>query len=174
MFDGLLFKDWKFNDFIHRYNYLEPQNILKDYRDITDIYGPYKQGENIDFFNFIAHVFAEESLNSYLNPANILGINLITPFANMKMGCEIDLVRVRNGENKYLNRELFAMRYPGLKPNKKLPMPRAVGVWLKEWQGPIRPEFKPFDINELKPDQKWLVYILEQFLNMLDKGELYD
>ena len=68
-------------------------------------------------------------------------------------------------------RELFKKRYNGLEPNPKLPMPRAVGVWLKDWQGPTRPEFKKIDINEFKPDQKWLMFILEDFLNRLDAGE---
>ena len=172
--DGLLSQDWDFDAFVKRYNYLEPQNILNSYRKITEVYEPYKQGSKIDSFEFVAHVFAEESLNSYLNSTDSTGMTLLAPFANMKMGGNIDLNRIRNGENKYLIRELFAMRYPGLVPNKKLPMPRAVGIWLKDWNGPTRPEFKKFNINELKPDQKWLVYILEEFLNLLDEGELYD
>lgn len=172
--DGLLSKDWTFDEFVKRYNYLEPGDILKNPKDITKSYEPFRIGEYIDSFNFVSHVFADESLNAYLNVSDTVGINLITPFANMKMGGEVDLTRIRNGENKYLIRDLFKIKYPGIAPNKKLPMPRAVGVWLKDWQGPTRPEFKKFDINLLKPDQKWLVYILEQFLHMLDNGELYD
>ena len=173
-FDGLLSKDWKYEDFIKRYNYVNPEIILKDCVSVNEPYLPYKNGTSIDVHEFVSHVFAEESLNSYMNVANISKINLIMPFSNMKMGCRLDLERVRNGENKYFIRELFRKRYNGLEPNKKLPMPRAVGIWLKDWQGPRRPEFKEFDINELKPDQKWLVYILEQFLIMLDNGELND
>ncbi len=166
--DGLLSKDWKYEDFIKRYIYLDPKEILINGVNINDIFEPYRKGDGIDVHAFISHEFAEGSLNSYLNPAEIVGINLIMPYAYMKMGCELDLQRVRNGENKYLIRELFAKKYPNLIPNKKLPMPRAVGVWLKDWEGPKRKEFKKFDINALKPDQKWLVYILEQFLNMAE------
>lgn len=173
-FDGLLSKDWLFEDFIKRYNYIEPKEVLINSVNNNDVYEQYRNGSYIAVHEFISHVFAEEGLNSYINPANTLGVNLITPFAYMKMGCELDLERVRNGENKYLIRELFKLRYNGLEPNKKFPMPRAVGIWLKDWEGPTRDEFKKFDINELKPDQKWLVYILEQFLIMLDNGELND
>lgn len=172
--DGLLSRDWEYTDFINRYNYIDPSMILKNPVNTNDIYIPYKKDNGIDAFEFISHVFAEESLNSYLNVSNTIGIKLVAPFANMKMGCKIDLERIRNGESKYLIRELFAKRYPGLTPNKKIPMPRAVGIWLKDWQGPQRAEFKSFDITELKPDQKWLVYILEEFLNLLDRGEIND
>ena len=173
-FDGLLSVDWTLKDFIQRYSYVSPYDVLKQPIDTSHIYIPYVNSGILFVHEFMNNVFAEESLNSYINPANILNINLITPFAYMKMGCELDLERVRNGENKYLIRELFSQRYNGLEPNKKLPMPRAIGVWLKNWEGPKRDEFRKFDINELKPDQKWLVYILEQFLNMLDRGELND
>lgn len=172
--DGLMSKDWLFDDFVKRYIYLDPKDILNNYTEIASVYEPYRRGNYIDFFGFVAEVFAEESLNSYIIPAELAGINFIAPYANMKMGGKVDLERIRNGESKYLIRELFKIKYPGIAPNKKLPMPRAVGVWLKDWQGPTRPEFKKVDINMLKPDQKWLVYILEQFLNMLDNGELYD
>ena len=173
-FDGLLSKDWTLNSFIERYSYVSPNDVLKYPMDVSHIYLPYVDTKIVSVHKFMNYVFAEESLNSYINPADTLNINLITPFAYMVMGCELDLERVRNGENKYLIRELFKKRYNGLAPNKKLPMPRAVGIWLKDWQGPSRYEFKKFDINELKPDQKWLIYILEQFLNLLDEGKIND
>ena len=92
----------------------------------------------------------------------------------MRLDIPLDIQRVRSGDTKYLLRELFRRRYPDFTANKKLPMPRAVGIWLKDWEGPKHPEFKEFDINTLKADQKWLVFILEQFLYMLDRGELND
>ena len=51
-------------------------------------------------------------------------------------------------------------------------MPRAVGIWLKDWTGPTHSEFRKFDIKILSADQKWMVYILDKFLYMLDNGEL--
>lgn len=50
-------------------------------------------------------------------------------------------------------------------------MPRATEQWLKNY-APKRKEFKTENINILTGDQKWLVYCLETFLNMYDKGEL--
>ena len=44
-------------------------------------------------------------------------------------------------------------------------MPRPMDLWLKNWDGPKRKEFKNNSITELTGDAKWLVYILEYFLN---------
>lgn len=170
--DGLLSKDWEYNEFIDRYIYLNPQIVLKEPVDFRDIFEKYRKSNSIDSYQVIREIFAIDSLNSYITPAKILNINLMTPYANMKLGINLDLERIRRGENKYLIRELFSSKYPNIEPNKKLPMPRAVGVWLKDWSGPKRSEFKNFDISTLKPDQKWLCYILEKFLNAIDNGEI--
>lgn len=89
----------------------------------------------------------------------------------MKLAFPLDLQRIRNGEPKYLIRELFSKRYPNLNIPDKIPMPRATEQWLKNYT-PTRKEFKIENINILTGDQKWLIYCLETFLNMHDKGEL--
>lgn len=168
--DGLLSKDWILEEFIERYTYLEPSKVLKNPINITDVFMPFVNEEGVvDVHKFLnKHFVFESAMKDYINPSSLSDIKLIMPYAKMRLDAPLDLERVRRGENKYLIRELFAKRYNGLEPNKKLPMPRAVGIWLKDWGGVKRGEFKKFDINELKPDQKWLVYILETFLNMLD------
>lgn len=171
-FDGLLSKDWIYEEFIERFMYLNPQRVLKNPKDVSSVFEKYKRGNSVDVHQVIRKVFAVESLNSYINPANILGVNFVAPYSNMDLDGDLDIERIKNGENKYLIRELYKMKYPNTLPNQKLPMPRAVGVWLKDWEGPTRPEFKQIDINEFKPDQKWLMFILEQFLNLLDEGKI--
>ena len=173
--DGLLSKDWTFDEFVNRYQFLDPNLVLKHPKDILAPFMPYKKDDGIDVYSFLNNYnIPEKSLHGYLNPAYMNNIELILPYVLMKLDIPLDIQRVRNGESKYLLRELFKRRYPDFTANKKLPMPRAVGIWLKDWKGPQHPEFREFDINELKPDQKWLVYILEQFLIMLDNGELND
>ena len=49
-------------------------------------------------------------------------------------------------------------------------MPRPVEQWLNSWDGPKRKEFKNIDINTFSGDQKWMIFCLEYFLNLLDKG----
>ena len=81
----------------------------------------------------------------------------------------IDLERVRNGESKYLVRELFKMRYPEIPVPQKNPMPRPVDMYFKDWQGPNRPEFKRnINIAKYSGNQKWLMWVLERFLNNLE------
>ena len=169
--DGLLSRDWLFEEFVERFNYSDPTKLLHNGIKIKTPYEPYKKDAHINMHDFISHFSAEEALNSYINAADVADIKIVAPFAHMQMGIHLDIQRIRSGESKYLIRELFKKRYNGLEPNPKLPMPRAVGVWLKDWQGPTRPEFKKIDINEFKPDQKWLMFILEDFLNRLDAGE---
>ncbi len=170
--DGLLSRNWIYEEFLDRFMYLNPEKILLNSVNVTSVFEKYKKGKSIDVHQVIRRIFAIDSLNSYLNPANVLGVDFIAPYSNMELEGDLDLERIKNGENKYLIRELYKIKYPNVEPNKKLPMPRAVGVWLKDWQGPTRPEFKKININEYKPDQKWLMFILEQFLNLLDEGKI--
>ena len=75
--------------------------------------------------------------------------------------------RIRAGESKYVIRELYKKKYPDLSLPEKLPMPRPVDIYFKDWQGPTRPEFRrDIDMSALTGNQKWLLYCLEQFLNM--------
>ena len=86
------------------------------------------------------------------------------------MASPLDLKRVRSGESKYLIRELFELRYPDIPVPNKLPMPRPVDAYFANWEGPKRPEFRnDIDISRYKGNQKWLIWCLEQFLNMVDK-----
>ena len=56
----------------------------------------------------------------------------------------------------------------------KLPMPRATEQWLSKWNGPVRDEFWQNCTKNMSGDQKWLVYCLEWFLNLLDEGCFYE
>ena len=48
-------------------------------------------------------------------------------------------------------------------------MPRPVDAIFKDWQGPVRPEFrKDIPMHELTGNQKWQLWCAEQFLNMLE------
>ena len=82
----------------------------------------------------------------------------------------LDYARVRGGESKYLVREVFKSLYPDFVAPPKLPMPRATNEWFKDWKGPVRPEFLPHCTDNMTGDQKWLVYCLDMFLNLLDSG----
>lgn len=163
--DGLLSKDWEFEQFVERYNYIDPTKVLKNGIKIYKPFESYKKENGISVHEFLRKEFFEESVNSYLNACNTAGIEFLGPYTKMKLVTPLDIERIRNGENKYLIRELFKLKYPNSKIEPKLPMPRAVDIWFKKWNGPSRKEFLENCVHELNGNQKWLIYILEKFLN---------
>ena len=81
----------------------------------------------------------------------------------------LDLNRIRNGEPKYLVRELFAKKYPNLQVSDKHPIPRPVDKIFADWTGPTHPEFrKDITMDQLTGNQKWQLWSAEQFLNLFD------
>lgn len=170
--DKLLTSDWNAEAFIKRYNYIEPSEVLKNPVDVRPEYNKYKKSDNtIDVWKLMNEDMLLESLNSYTNAFKIAGIEYLDPYSYMKMAEPLDLNRIRNGEPKYMVRELFAKRYPNLEIPTKIPMPRATNQWLKDFRV-SRPEFIQDCTEKMTGDQKWLCWCLEQFLNLHDKGIL--
>lgn len=171
--DRMLSKDWDFNEWVDFYTFCKPEDVLAKPVSMDYLYERYRLPENkIDYLKFIDDVFAHESSGSYCNAFITAGMKY-TPFfdpsAMVKMGEPLDLNRVRNGESKYLIRELFRKCYPELELPEKIPMPRPVDIYFKNWNGPTRPEFKK-DINMSKftGNQKWQIWCLERFLNLIE------
>lgn len=168
--DQLLSKDWSFDEFKNRYIFTKPEDVLVDSVDMTYLFERYRTSEGIDFLKFMDDVFSIESSSSYMNAFAVAGMEYFDPYASLKMGDKLDLSRVRNGEPKYLIRELMAKRYPEIPVPNKNPMPRPVDIYFKDWKGPSRPEFKKdLDMSKFTGNQKWQMYCLEKFLNMFDK-----
>ncbi len=169
--DKLLAKDWDFDEFVKRYTFLDPKLVLNDPVDVSDLFEKYRLPNNkIDFMTFMDEVFSIESSSSYLNAFNTAGIDYYDPYAKLIMTEPLDLNRVRNGEPKYLIRALFAKKYPEIPVPDKIPMPRPVDAIFKDWSGPTRPEFrKDIPMDTLTGNQKWLLWCLEEFLNIYDK-----
>ena len=171
--DKLLSKDWTFDEFVKRYTFVDPYLVLKEPVSMLDIYNRYKTGNNIDFISFLQDISLDELNTSYVNSFNCGNISYVDPYSYMYMTEEIDLNRVRNGESKYLIRELFKKRYPNIDVPEKIPLPRSVNDWFRNWEGPKRKEFRDdINIEEFTGDQKWLMFCLEYFLNLYDEGSL--
>ena len=167
--DQLLSKDWTVEDFAKRYTFLDPALVLKSPEDMSYLYERYRQGQKIDFLQFMDDVFSRESSSSYYNAFKTAGMPYTDPYALLRMADPLDLTRVRNGESKYLVRELMQIKYPEIPVPNKVPMPRPVDAYFKDWCGPKRPEFRrDIDMSQLTGNQKWQLYCLEQFLNMYE------
>lgn len=165
--DGLLAKDWTFDEFMNRYIFTKPEDVLVEPESMQYLFERYRKGNYIDFLTFMDDVFSIESSSSYLNAFEVAEMPYYDPYAILKMEEELDLYRVRHGESKYLIRQLMAKKYPDISVPNKIPMPRPVDQYFATWEGPKRPEFKPnLDMKKFTGNQKWQLYCLERFLDM--------
>lgn len=165
--DGLLSKDWTFDEFMDRYIFTKPEDVLIEPVNMQHVFERYRKGDKIDFLSFMDDIFSVESSSSYLNAFAVADMPYYDPYAKLIMADKLDLYRVRHGESKYLIRELMHKKYPEIPVPNKVPMPRPVDIYFLEWQGPKRPEFKNnLNMNRFSGNQKWQMYCLEEFLNM--------
>ena len=169
--DKLLSREWIFEDFVKRYSFLDPAKILKTSVSVSEIYEKYRTGNGIDVINFLKMVHGLGTVQMFENAIEAAGCRMIAPFEELTMNMPLDLNRIRNGEPKYLIQEVFRMLFPNIPPVAKIALARPVDIWLKGWSGPTRPEFfQGLDMNEFTGEQKWLIYCLERFLNLLEAG----
>lgn len=168
--DGLLSKDWTFDEFMNRYIFTNPEDVLVEPESMQYLFERYRMdGDKIDFLKFMDDVFSIESSSSYLNAFAVADMSYFDPYARLKMADELDLYRVRHGEPKYLIRELMHKKYPEIPVPNKVPMPRPVDFYFKDWEGPSRPEFKKgLDMRKFTGNQKWQMWCLERFLNLME------
>lgn len=164
--DGLYAKDWEYNEFKKRYIYVNPEDVLVKPVDMNYAFEKYRIGDRIDFVGFMHEYTDIESYLSYENSFYAAKMEYIDPYELLKMRDPLDLNRIRNGQSKYLIRDLFKMKYPELEIPQKLPMPRPVDEYFKNWTGPKRYEFKKeLNMTKFTGNQKWLLWCLERFLN---------
>lgn len=166
--DGLLAKDWTFDEFMDRYIFTKPEEVMAEPISMQYLFERYRTNENkIDFLQFLDDVFSVESSGSYMNAFSVADMPYYDPYAKLKMAEPLDLYRVRHGEPKYLIRGLMAKKYPEIPVPNKVPMPRPVDAYFATWKGPQRSEFrKDIDMNTFTGNQKWQMYCLEKFLEM--------
>lgn len=171
--DGLLSKDWKYDEYVDRVTYVKPADVLINPVELADVFEQYRVGdEGVDFLRFYNEIVTDESYASYANAFQAAGIDYIDPYEDLKMGIPLDLERIRAGDTKYIVRELFKKCYPNLPVPEKLPMPRPVDSYFKNWPGVTRREFRnDIDYSKMTGNQKWLLYCLERFLNKYERKE---
>lgn len=167
--DGLLSKDWTVEEFKERYTFTNPEGVLKEPIDMSYLFERYRKKDKIDFLTFMDDIYSVESPSSYYNAFGAAGIPYIDPYAKLKMKEDLDLYRIRHGEPKYLIRDLFSLKYPEYPIPNKVPMPRPVDIYFKDWEGPKRYEFRDdIDIKKYSGNQKWQMFCLEFFLNIYE------
>ena len=171
--DKMLSRDWDYDAWINFLTFLDPKRVLKEPVSMDFAFEPYKlPGNKIDYSRFMDEIFAHESNGVFCNAFITAGMKYIPyydPSGMVKMSEPLDLQRIRNGESKYLIRELFQMCYPGFPIPEKVPMPRPTDYYFKTWRGPTRSEFRN-DLNmaDFTGDQKWQMWCLERFLDLYE------
>lgn len=165
----MLSRDWTIGEYIDAYSYVLPYKVLKECELVLEPYKKYEKSGYIDVHEFFRNVFLKESMGSYTNACECAEIQMETPFVYTYLANPLDYDRVRSGENKYIVRDIFNKLYKDFEVPEKLPMPRATNEWFKDWTGPTRPEFWLHCTDNMTGDQKWLVWALERFLNMMDE-----
>jgi asparagine synthetase B (glutamine-hydrolysing) len=166
--DKLLSRDWTLEEFIERYAYVLPHGVLCEPEMIVQPFRLCEKEGKMDVHKFMSERYYVESMGSYQNACDAAGIQFCAPYSHTCLNGPLDYERVRTGNSKYLVRELFEQLYPGWAVPEKIPMPRPMNEWLKDWAGPTRPEFCAGCIEGMNGDQKWLIRALEIYLNMID------
>lgn len=165
--DKLLSKDWTKEGFKERYTFTKPEAVLKNPVSMDYVFDRYQNDGKFDFLTFMDEIFSVESSSSYFNAFGVANMPYYDPYARLKIAEPLDLNRIRNGEPKYLIRELMAKRYPEIPVPDKNPMPRPVDFYFAEWKGPKRKEFKDnLDMSKFSGNQKWQLWCLERWLDM--------
>jgi len=168
--DRLLSIDWNYKDFIKRYNFTNPKNILKEHVDITNVYKKYKIKNSIDVENFLKEVFGLGTAQMFDNAIIAAGCEAVAPFSKLFLDDKLNIDRIRNGESKYILGETYKALYPSLKMCNKIPFVRPMDQWMKSWNDVHRLEFKQnIDFDSLTGEQKWLIYCLQEFMDLLEK-----
>lgn len=169
--DKLISPVWTFEAFVKRYTFLDPNLVLNNPIDQSELFERYREGDNgINVLKFMDEVFSIESSSSYMNAFGAAWMPYYDPYAKLVMTEPLDMNRVRNGEPKYLVRGLYAIKYPELEIPFKIPMPRPVDAVFKNWSGPTRSEFRnDINMDSLTGNQKWQLWCAELFLNLLEK-----
>lgn len=167
--DKLLSKEWNFNEFVQRYTFVSPKKVLKKPVSMLSVFNRYRfDNDYIDYISFLKDVHGTGIIQAFENAIKSAGCISLEPYESMKLAIPLDLAKIRNGNSKYMLRELFSKRYPDIAIPNKIAFARPMDTWLEDWSGPDREEFLKFDIQMLSGDQKWLIYCLELFLNQID------
>lgn len=167
--NGLFSRDWGIDAFARRFTYVSPERVLRDPVFIREPFIRCSKAGIIDIVKFMKTVYFNESVGSYSNACKTAGVELCAPYSCGEPE-KLDLARIRAGESKYMVRNIFSRLYPGFFAPVKRPMPRPTDEWMSFWKGPLRKEFLPDCTDGLSGDQKWMVFCLEWFLNLVDEG----
>lgn len=168
--DKLLSRDWTLAEFERRYTFVNPAEVVRRPVSMQDIYSRYAGSGCVDVVRFLKEVHGPGVIQAFDNAIHAAGCATAEPYEDLRLEVPLNLSRIRGGESKYLLRALYKDLYPGLGIPEKIAFARPMGQWLSDWSGPKRPEFRnDLDMNRYDGDQRWLIFCLERFLDLMDE-----
>lgn len=169
----LLSKDWAVEEFEQVYTSTSPVTVLQHGVSLRYVFERYRlNNDKIDYLQFLNDIFCVEAYTAYENAFSVAGAPYFDPFERLKMASALDITRIRNGEAKYLIRELFSLRYPTLPIPEKIRLPNPLDSFMKDWSGPHRSEFlQDLDMSTFRGKHKWQLFCLERFLDIMDNKQ---
>ena len=168
--DKLLARDWTLEEFITRYTFVNPREVLINTVSMDNFFSRFSTAQGFDTAGFLKIVHGAGIIQSFENAIHAAGCQVLAPYERLTLGVPLDLGRIRGGESKYILREAFSQLYPALEVPEKIPFARPMDQWLASWNGHRRKEFREdIDISRFTGDQKWLMYCLERFMNLYEE-----
>lgn len=161
----LLARDWTLDEFTNRFSFVDVKKVLRHPNVIQAPILPHvKEDGNVDVFGFLNAFEYNVSLGFYNNACRLADVSFFSPYASSILGAPLDIQKIRNGESKYIIRELFKKIYPDIAVPEKTPLPRPMSEWLKDWTGPLHNNLFADYLSEMTGDQKWYIFALNKFL----------
>ncbi len=161
----LLARDWTLDEFTNRFSFVDVKKVLRHPNVIQAPILPHvKEDGNVDVFGFLNAFEYNVSLGFYNNACLLADVSFFSPYASSILGAPLDIQKIRNGESKYIIRELFKKIYPDIAVPEKTPLPRPMSEWLKDWTGPLHNNLFADYLSEMTGDQKWYIFALNKFL----------
>lgn len=171
--DKLLAHDWSFDEFVERYQFVDPHEVLHDAVSVDATFEPYRCGTGIDVHRFLHEVHGQGIVQSFENAIGAAGVRTAAPYEALEHDGPLDLDRIRSGEPKYLIQEAFRRLYETGQVPRKVAFARPTDVWLSNWPGPRgRPEFRDhvaMQAPSMDGEGLFLLWCLTAFLDHLDE-----
>ena len=169
--DLILSREWTLKEFDERYTFVKPELVLKNPVSIKPFYEKYVVDGKIDLQKFIVET---QNCDYFYDCVELAGLELLNPFEyvclNPKVWKEHRKILKKEKLPKPLVSDTFRNIFNEAPPRKMaFTRPMNADSYLGKWEGPTRPEFRTdIDMSKLTGDQKYLLFTLEQFLNLIE------
>lgn len=169
-FFNLLSKDWKNEEFVKRFTYVEPSLVMKKPIDTLSFFEKYYGQPFYNMNGFLDDIESEYTLSYFLNPTQTAGIKLLSPYEHCIRKFEIDRETFKVGLEKILLRKSFYKHCGFEFEGRKFAFPRPTEYWLKLYDEKLDDMFFEDSYNRLKtPEQKWVLFTTNHFVKLNKK-----